>query len=52
MPEVLFEELAVTAGDDVYEVLGIGAELLERLERRLGGDGRGGCLDDRRERAL
>jgi hypothetical protein len=52
MTEVLFEERAVAARDDVDNVSRVGSENLERLEQALGGRRGRWVLDDRSEGAV
>ena len=52
MPQVLCQEVSVTAGDNIHQVLGVCAQAFECLESGLGGDCHAWSLDDRRQGTL
>lgn len=50
--QVLCQEVPVTTGDNVHQVLGVSAQSFERLEGCLGGDGHTRGLHNGRQGAL
>ena len=52
MAPVLFEEVSITARDEVHDVLGVRCELADSVEGALGGYGVRGDFDDGGEGAL